>query len=47
MKAKWVLLDDEGEVVRYFDYAHEGAVEVVEKQYGYTELLELVGEAPF
>ena len=30
MKAKWVLLDDEGEVVRYFDYAHEGAVEVVE-----------------
>jgi hypothetical protein len=30
---KWVLLDDEGEVVRYFDYAHEGAVEVVEPKY--------------
>ena len=28
---KWVLLDDEGEVVRVFDYAHEGAVEVKEE----------------
>ena len=43
----WVLLDDEGEVVRRFDYAHEGAVEVVEvveKKLSYMELLEQVGE---
>ena len=33
MKQKWVLLDDEGEVVRYFDYAHEGAVEVKEEKF--------------
>ena len=30
---KWVLLDDDGEVVRYFDYPHEGAVELVEEKY--------------
>jgi hypothetical protein len=40
----WVLLDDEGEVVRYFDYAHEGAVEVVEPKHTYDELLNAVGE---
>jgi hypothetical protein len=40
----WVLLDDEGEVIRRFDYAHEGAVEVVEKKLSYMELLEQVGE---
>lgn len=30
---KYVLLDDEGEVIRRFDYAHEGAIEVVEPKY--------------
>jgi len=40
----WVLLDDEGEVIRRFDYAHEGAVEIVEKKFSYMELLEQVGE---
>jgi hypothetical protein len=40
----WVLLDDEGEVIRRFDYAHEGAVEVVEKKLSYDELFELYGE---
>jgi len=40
----WVLLDDEGEVIRRFDYAHEGAVEVVEKKLSYMELLEQLGE---
>jgi hypothetical protein len=29
----WVLLDDEGEVIRRFDYAHEGAVEIKEPRY--------------
>jgi len=27
---RWVLLDEEGTPVRFFDYAHEGAVEVKE-----------------
>jgi len=40
----WVLLDDEGEVIRRFDYAHEGAVEVIEKKLSYMELLEQLGE---
>ena len=40
----WVLLDDEGEVIRRFDYAHEGAVEVKEKTYTFNELFELYGE---
>lgn len=30
---KYVLLDDEGQPVRYFDYPAEGAVEVVEPKY--------------
>ena len=40
----WVLLDDEGEAIRYFDYAHEGAVEIVEKKLSYIELIEELGE---
>ena len=40
----WVLLDDEGEVIRRFNYAHESAVEVKEKTYTYNELLDLCGE---
>lgn len=30
---KWVLLDDDGQPVRYFDYPAEGAVEIVEHKY--------------
>lgn len=30
---KYVLLDDEGNPVRYFDYPAEGAVEIVEPKY--------------
>ena len=40
----WILLDDEGEVIRRFDYAHEGAIEVVELKLTYDELLNKVGE---
>ena len=40
----WVLLDDEGEAVRYFDYAHEGAVEIVEKKLTMEEMFEQLGE---
>ena len=30
---KYVLLDDEGNPVRYFDYPAEGTVEIVEPKY--------------
>ena len=40
----WVLLDDEGGVIRRFDYAHEGAVEVVEKKLSLIEMFEQLGE---
>lgn len=41
----WVLLDDEGTPVRYFKYAHEGAVEIVEKVLSMNELYIQLGEA--
>jgi hypothetical protein len=40
----WVLLDDEGEVIRRFNYPAKNAVEVVEKKLSYMELLDVVGE---
>jgi hypothetical protein len=43
----WVLLDDEGEVIRRFDYAHEGAVEVVVKKLSITEMYEQLGDCLF
>jgi len=30
---KWVLLDDEGQPIRYFDYFAEGTIEIVEPKY--------------
>ena len=30
---KWVLLDDDGQPIRYFDYPAEGAIEIVEPKY--------------
>lgn len=41
----WVLLDDEGTPVRYFNYAHEGAVEIVENVLSMNELYIQLGEA--
>lgn len=41
---KYVLLDDEGKPIRWFDYPAEGTVEVVELKLTYDELLEQVGE---
>ena len=40
----WALLDCEGQPVRYFDYAHDGAVEIKEPKLTFDELLELNGE---
>ena len=40
----WVLLDDEGEAVRYFNYPAKNAVEIVEKKLTLTEMFEQLGE---
>lgn len=42
---KYVLLDVDGQPVRYFDYPAEGAIEIVEPKLTYNELLDEVGEA--
>lgn len=41
---KYVLLDDDGKPVRYFDYPAEGAVEIVEPKLTYDELADQVGD---
>ena len=33
MPSKWVLLDDEGQPIRYYDYPAINAVEIVEPKY--------------
>lgn len=43
-KKVYVLLDDEGRPVRYYDYPTTGTVEVVEPKLTYDELLHKVGE---
>ena len=43
----WVLLDDEGEVIRRFNYPAKNTIEIVEKKLSYQELLEVVGECLF
>ena len=41
---KWVLLDDEGKPIRYFDYPAESAIEIVEPKLTLDELFEKCGE---
>ena len=41
---KYVLLDYEGQPIRYFDYPAEGTVEIKEPELAFDELLEKVGE---
>lgn len=41
---KYVLLDDDGQAIRYFDYPAEGAIEIVEPKLTYDELLNELGE---
>jgi len=43
----WVLLDFDGEPLRYYNYPAKNAVEIVEKKLSYKELLEVVGECLF
>jgi hypothetical protein len=41
----YVLIDDEGNVVRYFYYPAEGTVEVVEPKLTFDEMLNKCGKA--
>ena len=41
---RYVLLDDEGKPIRYYDYPAVGSVKVVEKKLSFDELLKLNGE---
>jgi len=41
----WVLLDDEGNVVRRFSYPAEGAVEVIQPKLTFDEMMDKFGEA--
>jgi len=40
----WVLLDDEGEAIRYYTYQAKHTVEVVEKKLTLAEMFEQLGE---
>ena len=40
----WVLLDDEGEPLRYFNYPAKNAVEILEKKLTLAEMFEQLGE---
>jgi hypothetical protein len=41
---KWVLLDDEGQPIRYYDYPAKNTVEIVVPKLTFDELFEKVGE---
>lgn len=44
MMAVYVLLDDEGQSVRYFDHNAPGAIKIVEPKLTLDELFEKCGE---
>jgi len=44
MMAVYVLLDDDGQPVRYFDYPAKGTIEIVEPKLTLDELFEQCGE---
>ena len=41
----WVLLDFDGNPIRYYDYPAQGTIEVKEVKLSFKELLEQLGEA--
>jgi len=43
--AVYVLLDDEDQPIRYFDYPAEGTIEIVEPKLTLDELFDKCGEA--
>ena len=44
-RVMWVLLDFDGEPIRYYNYPATGTVEVAVKKLSYTEIIEQLGEA--
>jgi len=40
----WVLLDFDGQPVRYYNYPAQGAVEVKEVKLSFNEMIEQLGE---
>lgn len=44
MIPRYALLDEEGNVIRWFDHAAKGAVEIKEPKPSYDQLLAEVGE---
>lgn len=44
MKKRYALLDDNNQVIRWFDYQAKGTVEIKEQKLTFDELLEKVGE---
>lgn len=43
-QSKYVLLDDSGAPIRYYDYPATGTVEIKEPTYTYDQLLSMAGE---
>ena len=43
----WVLLDFDGNPIRYYNYPAKNTVKIKEEKLSYEQLLELHGEAPF
>jgi hypothetical protein len=41
----WVLLDFDGEPIRYYNFPAKGTVEIVEKKLTLDEMIEQLGEA--
>ena len=44
MKKLWVLLDFDGNPIRYYDYPAQNAVEIKEEKLTLEQIFELVGE---
>jgi hypothetical protein len=40
----WVLLDFDGQPIRYYDFPAKGTVEVVVKKLTFNEMIEQLGE---
>ena len=43
----WVLLDFDGNPIRYYDYPAQGTIEVKEVKLSFKELLEQLGDCLF
>ena len=44
---RWVLLDFDGQPIRYYNFPAKGTIEIKEVKLSYNELMDIVGEALF